>query len=512
MKNLVHAIIASALVLAAIALTSPEVYGMTDSLELQKLNRKLEEYLKALERESIETKCAEADFLIEACQDSIVRQFTALKIYTHFINSKVMGDEGVAIGIFDNWFASGKIKMKSELDLMNARIYSEFNRSSLIGEKAPELTMENIDGETLNLFSHNPGKYSILFFYDTDCPKCRIESILLRNLLKSKDYPVDFYAIYTQSDREKWTNYVNNEFTLNGCTQINVQHLWDPEIASNFQIKYGILQTPKLFLVSDTGIITGRNLDCQSLEILLDRQFTRKDQYSDLSYGSEESARFYDTLFSGQTQDCESIISLCSHISGRTLGQKDTLLFRQMTGDLMYYLGGKRGEGTKCALKSLLDNQIFGKPEIWKTPSDSLKIISFAKILKDLQDKSQLGGTLPEVLVDGILKRGKSEKECSISLRKLRNCTVIFMTNSCNICKKEVEVADSLSKSSTKEKFFIVNVDEILAYKPETAKILFDNFDLSALPYITKTDKKGRIARKYMSLSIPGKTSDSQGS
>ena len=51
----------------------------------------------------------------------------------------------------------------------------------------------------------------------------------------------------------------------------------------------------------------------------------------------------------------------------------------------------------------------------------------------------------------------------------------------------------------------LIDMDEIFSSWPETAEQLFNAFDLTALPYITETDRKGIIIRKYMTLSGNGK-------
>ena len=44
-----------------------------------------------------------------------------------------------------------------------------------------------------------------------------------------------------------------------------------------------------------------------------------------------------------------------------------------------------------------------------------------------------------------------------------------------------------------------VNVDQIMASDPSLADKLFESFDLSSLPYIILTDRKGVISRRYLS-------------
>ena len=108
------------------------------------LSAKLGEYLASLERETLEVKEEECDFLISTCKDSLIRQEVALRIYDHYFGSKVMGDESVAIYIYDKWFAPGKVSFKTPLDGMNAKIFADFNRSSLIGKQAPEIVLRDL--------------------------------------------------------------------------------------------------------------------------------------------------------------------------------------------------------------------------------------------------------------------------------------------------------------------------------------------------------------------------------
>ena len=236
----------------------------------------------------------ECDFLIGSCTDSLVRQFVALKAYGQYLDSPVMGDEAVAIYLLDKWFFSGKVRMRNDEDLMYAKIFADFNRSSLIGMKAPELNLYLPDGSPMELFGDEDvrGRLKVLYFYDTDCPKCRLETALLRNLLMTEDYPVDFFAIYAGNDLDAWQEYVSEKFGSIGC-KATIMHLWDPELDSDFQREYGVVVTPRLFLVSADGTIIGRGLSVSALGQMLDRMFGR----AELEYGSEESAALFDGMF-----------------------------------------------------------------------------------------------------------------------------------------------------------------------------------------------------------------------
>lgn len=457
-----------------------------DSASLAALSSRLEEYFAALISEPIGNKCKEADFIIETCTDSLIRQHVALKIYSHYLDSGIMGEEAVAVHVTDKWFASGKIKMKTPIDLMNARIFAEFNRNSLIGMKAPELALQDASGELYSIFGAGSdgsgsvlrddaltsdaeglpgaaGRYSVLYFYDTDCSKCKIESILLRNVLENSPIPIDLYAIYTQSDYKAWQKYAKENLSLRtDKTDVRVYDLWDPDFDSDFQRKYGILQTPGIFLIDPEGRIAGRRLDSHALDEMLDIISVPKE----MEYGSDESAAFYDKVF-GQSPDCSVITDAIDRIRKRTLPQ-DTLLFKQMAGDLLYYLSGQRGSGYRCGLGYLTRKHILSDPDIWNTPDDTLKIIDFASIMSDLQSRGNEGTEIPSVSVYATLKRQTGSRIRTINLARLRGKKniIIFHTEGCNICKEEIAAADALLKDDKDIQVLLVDMDLLLSSHP----------------------------------------------
>lgn len=505
-----------------------------DSVSYASLDKKLEEYCSALRFETVAVQIEECDFLIASCTDSLVRQHIASTLYRKYRTSKLMGVEAVAIHILDKWFFSDSVRFEDEIELLDARIYADFNRQSLVGCRAAELELLEMDGTKVSLFVPGTadGRFKILYFYDVHCHKCKMEAILLRSLLENEDYPVDFYAVYTGSDESGWRRYVDERFDMNPLSA-EVTHLWDPQNDSDFQHKFGVLQTPGLFLIAPDNTILGRALDARALALMLKTYF----EVRELEYGSAESSKMLDTVLGDSGLTEWDVRYFADHLADTALPKGDTTMFRQMSGDLLYYLSSKPTEASRNGLNYLLDNYILNRPDIWKSADDSLKIIGMAQVMDDLLKKTQPGTKISGLKVPAELYTWKSVKNGKYRLDKLRGSRniIIFYTAGCANCNAQKKAAtdflsygsgddrlnvdddvltdavsaegevfgsdvSKLRKEVRRTRVLMVNVDEILSGNSQLASELFDSFDLSTLPYIVLTDEKGIVLRRYVSL------------
>ena len=513
--------------------------AQVDSTRLAELDGRLEEYYRALEGEGIEVKNQECDLLIDSAKDPALRRHIALKIYDHYLESPVMGDEAVAIHLTDTWFAPGLIDMGGDEVLLNAKIYADFNRQSLLGMKAPSLRMETPQGDSVSVGGLS-GRYRVLFFYDTDCSKCKLETLSLCLELSSKNWPIDFYAIYTGADAAKWKDWRESKFAVR-ADRTDVIHLWDPEITSDYQIKYGVIQTPRMFLLDRTGTIVGRGLDNKALERLLDFYLY------DLSYeyGGEASKNLIDNLFASYPDPVHQrslslskrprldapasqrslssskrpqwgghiephrplpnqpadprILDIAKALESRTLAKGDTISFKHLEGDLLYWLTSRRDEACKEGTIPFINEYILSRPGIWNTADDTLKVVGLAKMMKDLLSRTPVGSRLPSAK-EFVRQAGNGaapsafDKKAWDRLRK-KGGYIIFHTEGCPVCASELSAADSLGLRTLE-----VNIDEIMTSDSDFAKVLLDTFDLSSMPFILEVSRRGVISRRYVSF------------
>lgn len=439
------------------------------------LGAKLEEYFTALAGEPAAVQEAECDFLIESSKDSLVRQYVTLKIYDHYLRSKIMGDDAVAVHVADKWLLSGRVAMHSEEDLMNADVYATFNRSSLIGCQAPSAVLKDRSGATVRI----PvlGEYTVLNFYSPDCPTCKAQTSQLQELVNGDQY----------------------SFRL---VEVNVN---DPGEDQDWQMNYGVLKTPWMFLINPSGEIIGRGLDVPSLQMLLAREFAS----GSYEYGSDIQMERYAQMFAayGDTLKTSHVLDVAAYLAARTFGEGDVDAFKQVEGDLLYYLAAQRSEPYRDAIIPFTQ-QYLEVSDVWTSPSDTLQVLSLGKFLSELTARTPVGSQVPQFSLPGTLRRkpclfAKGSRNGVFSLGKLRGKPgyVVFYTGGCNSCRATLDAVDSLVCSERRARVLLVDMDQLMVSEPALAQELLDTFDLTVMPYVIQLDRKGIITHKYVDLT-----------
>ena len=254
--------------------------AVADSLDAEAaryapLDSLLTQFYGALLYEQTDAKNAEFDALIDSCRDSLTRQHVALAVFDHYRYSRVMGEEAVAVHIYDEWIAPGKVQTRSEFELFDAERFALENPKTLLGMPAPQLTLRTPCGGKRTLPPAD--RAAVLFFYSPGCSKCRLETYALPAVLADVEFPLDFYAIDVDTDRRDWRAFRKALKTSN--RNVKMIHLWDPKSESTLLLDYGVFSTPKVFVVWE-GKILGRRLEMDSLQEII--------HYINLLYGQEK--------------------------------------------------------------------------------------------------------------------------------------------------------------------------------------------------------------------------------
>lgn len=456
-----------------------------DSASVAMLDLRLDEYFEALEKEPVSIKIQECEYMIRTCRDSLQRQYVAVRIYDHFLGSKVMGDESVAVYMVDEWFIPGKVQMYSDIDLLNAKVYAQFHRNSLIGMEAQPLALRTPDGRSETV--PEEGAVSVLFFYDTSCSKCKLENLKLRSYLPEVEVPVEFYAIYSGVYKDQWDEYVETRWTFD-APNVNIHHLWDPELESDFQMLYGVLQTPQMLLVDADGIIVGRGLDTEALQTLLGTVSA-----SQFRYGEPASTSLFESIFEGDNPSAARLLEIAEYISLQASAQGDADLQRHMLGDYFYFLMDTPGEEYKLALGAFIETYIDGKPELWTRQTEISQVVRPAEVAKDLLGRTPVGSRLPNIRVKGTLYGSDALRTWRLRRVKGSPTYIMFIDPGCYTCMAEKAAVKDVLEAEPKARVLLVD-------PADNSREVFDTFDLSVLPLVIRTDRKGVVQRKYMSF------------
>lgn len=229
------------------------------------VKEKLNEYFNRVVLQSPDSVLPEAVRLIETYRNN-PELFQNLTSYlaNNAIQSKIMGMENVFVALAERYYLSGQATWADKKTLDNIRTEVAFRKYNLVGNQAPDLVLENENGEYQSLYQ-SPTPYTLIAFWEPDCSHCKKEIPLLYDEIfeNSKPSQLSIYAIYTMTDKKEWIDFIA-EHQLNGW--INA---WDPNQLSDMKILYGVRTTPSLFLIDKNKHIIAKQLDVPGMKQFL---------------------------------------------------------------------------------------------------------------------------------------------------------------------------------------------------------------------------------------------------
>jgi len=202
----------------------------------------------------------QVDSILNRCTNPLVKEWCGEFLLNYFFSSNIMGMENVTVHIAKKYL-DGELKASDNEMLAELWNYVAFNERCLLGMPAPELRLPDLSNQLKSLRDIR-ANYTILLFYDDDCPICREEIPKINEIYRQyRTKGVAVYAVYTQDRYNMWRNYTQN---LNEWI-----HVWDPYFASGFHRLYNVTGTPKLYLLDRNKTIIGRGIDSEILQQLL---------------------------------------------------------------------------------------------------------------------------------------------------------------------------------------------------------------------------------------------------
>ena len=191
-------------------------------------------------------------------------QFATSWFLNASINSNIMGMDALFVDLARTYYFSGQAFWATDEAMKKIRENVAFAEHNLIGKTAPDLTLENIDGEFVNLHKIQ-SKITIVLIYEPDCSHCKVFVPHLHKDVyqKFKDKGLKVYAIYSMDKKEEWAEFLTKH---NLYDWINV---WDENHISQFKILYDARKTPAVYVLDENKKIIAKGMTVEQISELM---------------------------------------------------------------------------------------------------------------------------------------------------------------------------------------------------------------------------------------------------
>lgn len=139
--------------------------------------------------------------------------------------------------------------------------FSTHDLHPVIGEKAPEIALPDINGDTLRLSKLN-GKVVLIDFWASWCRSCRLENHYLKKTYsKYKDSTFadgkgfEIFSVSLDTDENLWKQAIIND-KLNWTNHVSDLKKWDSQVVSDYNFKF----LPHNVLINGEGRVIAKNL------------------------------------------------------------------------------------------------------------------------------------------------------------------------------------------------------------------------------------------------------------
>jgi thiol-disulfide isomerase/thioredoxin len=199
--------------------------------------------------------------------------------------SEIMVHDAVVVYIADKYYFSGAAFWGDSAYIARIRERIDQMRPTLIGNIAPSLQLQSIDGDFVALDTIK-ARFTIICFFEPGCSHCQKEVPKLWTLYqKVRQHGVKVYAVYTQYDRAEWEKFVRQDHHFDWF------NVWDGfegkdekggsstfSIGSKFRELYDVYSTPSIFLLDENKRIIAKRMGMEVLENILKEELKINDK------------------------------------------------------------------------------------------------------------------------------------------------------------------------------------------------------------------------------------------
>src|SRR5688500_4498095 len=120
------------------------------------------------------------------------------------------GLDEVYVNLFDQYFASGEMDFWATANVKSTfKKQADIFRKSLVGQTGANLIMLDANLKPRSLYDIR-NRYTVLYFFDPECPSCKKETPKLRDFYNRKKFDVVVFAVSHDSSMMLMRKYIKD--------------------------------------------------------------------------------------------------------------------------------------------------------------------------------------------------------------------------------------------------------------------------------------------------------------
>ena len=184
------------------------------------------------------------------------------------INSKIMGMENLMVTLGRRYYLNGLTEWADSTWLKNLEEEIYKNERSLVGMKAANIPLADVDNNYKRLYDIGGTDVTILYFYEPSCGHCRKTMPKVGEFAKkyASDPRIKVVAVYMLEDKEEWTKFIE-EADLSAIVNV-----WDPNRESYYWYYFNTSTTPMVYVMNEEHKIFAKKIDVDTLYLIAENE------------------------------------------------------------------------------------------------------------------------------------------------------------------------------------------------------------------------------------------------